>query len=155
MNDAEQPLPNAVPDRSWMWSLIGLGVVLAAVGGLFVAGVFTPLLDQTVGRGRDVQSLRTLEGALAEIRALRDANATDAEWQAAAVSIQTRVQPMVDDLKRTASRKYPAKQMLLWAARDRLPQVLAAGRVAGTHPEEELENLLWEAARILDVPASE
>jgi hypothetical protein len=152
METTDTPLP---PDRSWVYSLGALAIVVLCIGGLATIRLLNGAFDKTVDRAQDVQKLRTLQQALAEVRALRDRGASDAEWEAAESSILTRTKPLIDDLKNTANRKQPAKQCLLWAARDTLPRFLKFSRTEGSPVEVEFEAHLREAAKLLDVPWSE
>jgi len=151
----EHDAPSPVADRTWLNSFIALVIVVTLMTMPMVLGTLNGGFGQLTKPNQDVVCLRTLQQVLTEIRALRARGASDAEWAAAEAGIRDRMRPFVDDLKLTANRNHPAKQSLLWAARDKLPILLKVCRSERTPAETDVENHLAAAARILDVPLIE
>jgi hypothetical protein len=66
-------------------------------------------------------TLRSLE---AEVKALRDRDASGQDWTALRARGQRRLIPMVADLEKTANASEPIRQHILWAARDLIPKLM-------------------------------
>jgi hypothetical protein len=122
-----------------------VGVILLAVLWLF-GGALIPR-----SKSGDLKKLAALQDLLIEFRSLRDKQASDAEWESFSTKAAKITQPMVAELKNTASRRAPAKQFLLWSARDRFPEMLQNARDKPTSSEQDFEGHLYDAARYLGV----
>uniref|UniRef100_A0A7C2NX46 DUF4339 domain-containing protein n=1 Tax=Schlesneria paludicola TaxID=360056 RepID=A0A7C2NX46_9PLAN len=120
-------------------------------GGLLAAVLVGGYMFMPPSQGADIEKLKQLQELFGKYRQLQAEKADDGKWQAFSAEVEKVTKPMVEELKKTASRKYPAKQALLWASRDKFPQVLASGRKGPTPVEKELENYLNDAARIMKV----
>jgi hypothetical protein len=93
---------------------------------------------------KDMRYLKQLRQILDEIRAERARPAPDlTEVRKKAGIIGAEVNRV---MKNEASRDYPAKQNLLWAARDELPRMLATDLLKPSKAEESFEARLKEAA---------
>ena len=100
----------------------------------------------------DVKNFHELKHIVDEIKQKRSSNSTDF------ASVNTKAEKIgkavVAELAKKASRDEPAKQHLLWAARDRMPAMLGELKKAPTEPSKaELGFIesLREAARILHI----
>ena len=100
----------------------------------------------------DVKNFRELKLIVDEIKQKRSSNSTDF------ASVNTKAEKIgkavVAELAKKASRDEPAKQHLLWAARDRMPAMLGELKKAPAEPSKaELGFIesLREAARILHI----
>jgi hypothetical protein len=93
----------------------------AALGGWILLNVaFLSLWPQSYARER--QYLQSLEAISAEVQDLRHKPTTDAEWSQFTQRTRATLEPMVKDLKKSASASEPVRQQLLWAARDVIPR---------------------------------
>jgi hypothetical protein len=93
----------------------------AAVGAWVLLNVaFLSFWPQSYSRER--QYLQTLEAINAEVQDLRHKPTTDAEWSQFAQRSRTALEPIVKDLKKSASASEPVRQQLLWASRDVIPR---------------------------------
>jgi len=100
----------------------------------------------------DVKNFRELKHIIDEIKQKRSSNSTDF------ASVNTKAEKIgkavIAELAKKASRDEPAKQHLLWAARDRMPAMLGELKKAPTEPskaEQSFIESLREAARILHI----
>jgi hypothetical protein len=126
--------------------------VLAGVGGVVaVAALVGLFMFMPASTGADIQKLKQLQEIQTKFKQLREQGAAEGQWQSLATESESITKPMVEELKKSASRKYPAKQLLLWASRDRLPQMFSSPKNEPSNAETEFDNLLSEAARILRV----
>jgi hypothetical protein len=76
-------------------------------------------------------TLRHLED---EIRTLRSRDASAEEWRSLRAEAKRTLEPIVADLRRSASVSRPIRQHLLWVARDQMPRLVHADA-----PEKEVE----------------
>jgi hypothetical protein len=130
-------------------ALIAIAVVAVAV--FFVFG--SSLLPKSTAGDR--KKLEQLQQILAEFRENREKKAGPAEWEAFLKKAEEVRKPMADELEKTANRKYPARQYLLWASRNRLPEMLQSDREKPGTAEEHFEGNLYDAARLLGVAKGE
>ncbi len=100
----------------------------------------------------DVKNFHELKHIVDEIKQKRSSNSTDF------ASVSTKAdrigKVVVAELAKKASRDEPAKQQLLWAARDRMPVMLGELRKASAEPskaEQGFIECLREAARLLHI----
>ncbi|HUQ70896.1 MAG TPA: GYF domain-containing protein [Planctomycetaceae bacterium] len=125
------------------------GKTLGIIGGTLVAALLIGgWMFMPASKGADVARLQQLEKVLADFRKTRDEKGN---WQSFEADAAKVTKSIVDDLKNTATRKTPAKQCLLWAARDALPRMLSTAKDKPGPAETEFENHLHEASRILGV----
>jgi hypothetical protein len=59
-----------------------------------------------------------------EVHSLQSRNASTEEWRALRAKAKQTLEPIVADLKRSASASRPIRQHLLWAARDEMPKLI-------------------------------
>ncbi|MBI1346036.1 hypothetical protein GC163_07080 [bacterium] len=123
-----------------------LGAVgfVAAVGLIFA---FLFLLPASTAGER--AKLEQLQKIYTTFKYLRENNANSGDWEQFTSETMAAVKPMVDELQGTASRQYPARQSLLWAARDRLDDMLQTAREKPSPAEEEFDYNLKKAANYL------
>jgi F0F1-type ATP synthase membrane subunit b/b' len=95
-------------------------------------------------RSADINRYQVLKQLLEEIQTKR----TSAPGELAAVEqkLATVGRQIAEELKRTASPHEPAKQYLLWAARDEAPRLLEAGLAKESQAEKNFAKKLQEAA---------
>lgn len=125
------------------------GKTLGIVGGALVAVLLIGgWMFMPASKGADIARLQELEKLLADFRKTREEKGNWQEFEAAAEKV---TKPIIADLKGTANRKTPAKQCMLWAAKDSLPRMLSTARDKPGPDETEFENHLQEASRILGV----
>jgi hypothetical protein len=74
--------------------------------------------------GKEREYYATLRGFDAEIKTLRERDASQQEWAAFRGYVNETLKPIVNDLKRGTSAKVPIRQHLLWAARDHFPKLV-------------------------------
>jgi hypothetical protein len=103
----------------------------------------------------DRKKLEQLQQILAEFRENREKKASAAEWEAFMKKAEEVRKPIADELEKSANRKYPARQYLLWASRNRLPEMLQGEREKPGIAEEQFEGNLYDAAKILGVAKGE
>jgi hypothetical protein len=99
--------------------------ILAAVGAWILLNVVLlifGLLWQPSSRER--RYLQTLLEIEAEVQDLRAKPTSDAEWKEFRDKARAALDPIVSDLKKSANPTEPARQQLLWSARDLVPHTL-------------------------------
>lgn len=125
-----------------------LGVI-----GVIVVVVFvffgSSLLPASTGADR--KKLEQLQQILADFRKNREDRVGPAEWEAFTKKAEEIRKPIADELEKTANRKFPARQYLLWASRNRLPEMLQSNREKPGLAEEQFEANLYDAAKLLGV----
>jgi hypothetical protein len=99
------------------WDLCAGLVVWLLLNGFFLLWFQDPY-------SRERSYLQTLRTISSEVHELREKSASEAEWRAFAQRTQVALDPIVRDLKKSANASEPAKQQLLWAARDLTPRIL-------------------------------
>jgi|GEM_PF-5792666 len=150
----DQPQPAKPRTRKHRWvPLLGLSLALLIALGLSLSSVFEPLWNHPyLSRAQGELKYRQLRAMQHEVAALIADRVSDAEWQACAARLSPRLKQMSQELGQTASRKRPAQQNLLWTARDRFPQLIAAGPQGNPQIEAEIQSNLDQAGALLDVP---
>jgi hypothetical protein len=123
----------------------GVGAVVAVVL-IYFGWSYLP-----AATGADRAKLEALQTILQDFRALREKKASDAEFTAFAQKAEAISKPMAAELEKTANRRAPQKQQLLWASRNRLPEMLKNAQQKKTPSEEDFEGNLYEAAKIMGV----
>lgn len=145
----------APPVRRSLFARLPMGIVLLllAVGGAAITGGLTLVAArfQTGSRAADLEKLAVLEGLLAEFRELRERQATDAEWDALQARSKQLTAPMIRELEQTARRGEPAKQLLLWSAKYRLPEMFTKHHARESQAEFEFVHNLRDARKRLGV----
>ncbi len=112
---------------------------------LVVIGAGYGMLQFLPTSGGDRAKLETLQQILAEFRRHREEKSAEGEWTAFLAKTNQTLAPIVKELDATASRR-PIKQELLWAARDRGPEMLSDARQQPSSSEEKFESHLKRAA---------
>ena len=117
-------------------------VLLIGIGALAVYLTSSPYGP------RDVRCHRQLTEILEEVRTIRagDRNFNQVRQRAALVGQQVSAV-----LKNEASTSTPAKQLMLWAARDDLPRMLAGDLLKESEAEQSFATKLDEAANELGI----
>ncbi len=137
--------------RTW-WGytkelLIGAGGVLSIVLVIALAWRF---YDSSAKASRDRRFYTDLNSILTQIREEREAPSPDF------AEIRERAQRtailIANTLKNEASPDVPARQLLLWAARDEIPRMLYGDLAVVSQSEMALNNRLIEAAELLKMP---
>jgi hypothetical protein len=126
-------------------ALISIGVIM-----LVVVIYFGPSL-MPASTAADRKKLEQLQQILADLHKLRETKAGPSEWSEFAKKAEAIAKPITEELKKTANRNYPARQNLLWASRDRLPEMLKGSSEKPSTAEEKFEAHLYDAATILGV----
>lgn len=124
--------------------------VTKAFGGLVavavVVGLYFVLPASTAA---EREKLEKLQKIVQTFRQYREDRVGPNEWTAFTESSLKVSKEIAAELKDTASRQYPVRQALLWASRDRLPEVLQSAREKPTPAERELDYHLQKAAFLL------
>jgi Leucine-rich repeat (LRR) protein len=127
--------------------LIGAGGVLSIVLVIALAWRF---YDSSAKASRDRRFYTDLNSILTQIREQREAPSPDF------AEIRERAQrtgiSIANTLKNEASPDVPARQLLLWAARDEIPRMLYGNLAVVSQSEIALNNRLTEAAELLKMP---
>ena len=114
--------------------------VLAAIGVVALV-LFWGVLPKS--RAADIKHYRDLKQMLADIRAARQNPSAMLELKPKATKLGKEV---TEAVKKQAGRDDPAKQCLLWAARDEIPRVLDGTPEGQAVAEKNMEARLQEAA---------
>ena len=100
-------------------------------------------------RSADIRRYQELKQLLTEVRAKREAKATDfSDVQNKAKKLATE---MTAALKAQRTAGQPAKQHLLWAVRDELPRMMKEDPSVETQQEKNFSDRLSNAARYLNI----
>jgi len=121
------------------------GVGLIAAVGLVLAFMFLMPASTSGERAK----LEQLQKVYTEFKQLREKQAPANEWEQFVKTSAAIVDPIALELKDSASRQYPARQCLLWAARDRFKEMVQNAREKPTPQEEEFDYNLKKAANYL------
>lgn len=97
--------------------------VAVAVGVWLLANV-SVVLFWPMPYANERQYLATLQKIVGEVHEMRVASATDAQWQEMRARTKETLAPILKDLQKSASSSEPARQQLLWSARDLVPRVI-------------------------------
>lgn len=116
---------------------------LASVGVLLLIALVVGWNYLPKSKTQDIKYYRALKQILDDIRAHRSNPTEIAELQ---ISATKTAKEIADALKNKASRDEPAKQYLLWAARDEFPRALQAGFSTESISERSFATRLQEAA---------
>jgi hypothetical protein len=149
-----RPVPRSTSRSSSDWGALlqpllqpkalgAVAVILLAVVAVF-GGSMLP--RSTAG---DRKKLETLQNLHKEFRSLREKQASEGEWSSFAERANKEVAAISAELSKTASRREPWKQQLLWAAKYRWKEMMANGRTKPSAAEQDFERNLYEAARQL------
>ncbi len=132
---AREPAFSALSLRK-IWALLrGNGEIVAAivVWALVNAVVLGWWSLEYRTERRYAATLHRLAQRVAELRS-RAASAE--EWNALRKQVKEQLDPMVSDLKRSASASQPIRQHLLWAARDHFPAMVGPSSAATKEAEQ-------------------
>jgi hypothetical protein len=127
------------------WAIGAVGGAWLLLNAMFLA--FWPHAYSTERR-----YLQTLRGIEAEVRELRSSSASDPQWQELSKRAKAVLAPIISDLKKSASPSEPARQQLLWAARDILPRTIGPRTKERDEQEQRLKQYLDTAERELGGP---
>jgi hypothetical protein len=138
--------PRAAGDvRGFVRAHWGIGAGLAA--WILINVLYLTFWAQPYGRER--RYLQTLQGISAEAQELRTRTASEADWREFAQRTRVALAPIVSDLKKSASASEPARQQLLWAARDLIPRTLGPRTKERDENDRRLKEYLDNAQREL------
>jgi hypothetical protein len=129
--------------------------LLGAIGLIVVAVLLFFGSSLLPSGGADREKLEQLQQILADFRKLRDSKAGPSEWSEFTKKTEEIRKPMAEELEKTANRRNPARQYMLWASRNRLPEMLQNSREKPTTAEEQFEANLYDAAKALGVAKGE
>jgi F0F1-type ATP synthase membrane subunit b/b' len=140
----------AVSESTWFSDTVESLKEPKAIGSLCVLALIMLFFGWQYlpkSRAADINRYQVLKQLLDEIQTKR----TSAPGELAAVEqkLATVGRQIAEELKRTASPHEPAKQFLLWAARDEAPRVLEAGLAKESQAEKNFAKKLQEAAIVL------
>ena len=121
------------------------GIAAVAVLLLLVGGFY--LLPQS--SGKDLERYHSVKKVLDDVRSARKSGSKD--FTAITAQAKKISEEITMALKNVASNRYPAKQALLWAARDELPRMMNGDLSKESSAERNLENRLKEAAVSLGI----
>lgn len=94
-------------------------------------------------RSADIKRYQTLKQSFAEVCAKRN---SPGELAAAKEKLEKTAKQIVDEVKKQAGANEPAKQALLWAARDEVPRFIQSGMAADSPAEKNVLSHLQSAA---------
>jgi hypothetical protein len=148
------PLKTRLPRFNVAAQLARIGQAVArpkvlTVAGILVMVVVGGFLWSRLGGGSDREKYETLVAIFEEFQRTREANASAAEWDQFSRQTIERLQPMIASLDKSASRRAPHRQNLLWAAKDCLPQMLNDARTEESESERQFIGYLEEARRLI------
>jgi GYF domain 2 len=112
------------------------------IWGLINVGVLVAWSDPYSTERKYFMTLRQFEG---DVHSLQSRNATTHEWTAFRAEAKQTLDPIVADLKRSASASRPVRQHLLSAARDLLPKLIRPDS-----PGKEVERLYQNHMEIVE-----
>ena len=121
------------------------GIAAVAVLLLLVGGFY--LMPQS--SGKDIERYHVIKKVLDDVRSARKSGSKD--FTALTAEAKKVSEEITMALKNAASNRYPAKQALLWAARDELPRMMNGDLSKESSSERNLENRLKEAAVSLGI----
>lgn len=143
------PIPTRRSGPSFLTGLLGQlaeGRTLGAIGAIAVVLLIAGWTFLPESKAGDIKRYRDLKKILDEIVAMRD-NPTGREaLNAKAIKLGKEI---TEAVIKKASPQEPAKQYLLWAARDEIPRVFSATPEAQALAEKNLAARLKEAAAVL------
>jgi len=119
----------------------GLGAVVAVL--LIVGWSFMP-----ASTAKDIERYKHLKQILDDVREARTKNSDPSAIKPRAEKLTKEYTPI---LKVEASNEYPAKQSLLWAARDELPRMMAGNLMEESQAEKAFAAHLTDAANKLGI----
>lgn len=144
-----RPLPVRPTARQSSW-LSGIGEVVKnpqAIGSICAIALVMLILGWGYlpkSRGADIKRYHALKQIFNEIRAKR--TSAPAELAMLKQKLEQTASQIVSEVKAKAGRDDPAKQCLLWAARDETPRFIQAGLAAESIAEKCLEAKLQDVA---------
>lgn len=121
------------------------GLTIGTVLNIQSVGEFLREFQRKKSQERLSEYVVLLKNHLAALRTMREAGVSQATWEQEAEQIRAAHKPILNEMEQTASRREPIRQHILWAVRDRFPEVLANGRLHLTASEVELASQLQEA----------
>lgn len=120
--------------------IAAVAVLLLLVGGFYL---------MPISSGKDVERYHVIKKVLDDVRSARKSGSKD--FTALTAEAKKVSEEITMALKNAASNRYPAKQALLWAARDELPRMMNGDLSKESSSERNLENRLKEAAVSLGI----
>jgi hypothetical protein len=117
---------------------------LGAIGAIALVLVIVGWSYMPKSRGADIKRYQAMKQLLDEIKSKR--TSAPAELPNLQQKLQKVGKEIATELKDVASREEPAKQCLLWAARDEVPRMVTAGLTMESSAEKSLETRLKEAS---------
>jgi hypothetical protein len=136
--------------RTWgervrsQWDILLIGVVWLVFNSILVG-------DWYFANKADLRYFRALAAAADKARDARVRNLSAADRARLAVEVQRDVQPIVDDLRRSASVDRPIRQHLLWAARDHLGKLFSESAGVAQRGDRAFQEHMYEAGRELGI----
>ncbi len=145
------------PEANWFrrYSFPFIGACLLAgltIGVLIDTGVMSEFLrefQRRQGEQRLAEYVMLLKNHFAAVQALREAGVSAEVWKQEAERMLVAHKPIVQEMNRTASRREPIRQHILWALRDRFPEMLANGRLEVTEAEISVARHIQQAENLL------
>ena len=120
--------------------IAAVAVLLLLVGGFYL---------MPISSGKDIERYHVIKKVLDDVRSARKSGSKD--FTALTAEAKKVSEEVTMALKNAASNRYPAKQALLWAARDELPRMMNGDLTKESSSERNLENRLKEAAVSLGI----
>lgn len=121
------------------WKHAGVVVAVLAVAAVIYGG---NLLSSNAGGAAYAETRVMWDRA----QQLRQANASDGEWQSFKAEVQPRSDELRAELQETANARQRLLQLMLYCHRDCLPAILNGGPQGADGPWEEMETYMNEAA---------
>ena len=150
----DEPEPTTTPSQprsairsivtsSWIWATLTAATI-------FLIGAYASQIPWKFPNDpRDVRSYEQLKEILDDVRRERAKSSPDFS---AVRQRAMKVGPEIaKEMTKQASTKFPAKQLLLWAARDELPRMMLQDLKSETETERPFEDRLQMAAKQLGI----
>lgn len=125
------------------------GDTVAAVGAWILLNVLYVSFWPTPYT-RERRYLQTLRAINVEVQNLHAKPTSDAQWHQFSERARQTLAPIVSDLKKSASSSEPARQRLLWSARDVIPRTIGPRNKEREEQEQQLKQYLDTAQRELE-----
>lgn len=135
----------SVGERSWLIRRVGVAVVLMAT--LAVGGRLAWNVDLSDWKSPP-DPFVTYRALWDELKQKRSASTEEADWDELSHRARGELAPIVARLETLAGARNRSAQLLLWAGRDCLPQMLADARTEPSAAERRFEEYLTSAEKI-------
>ena len=146
--DGPDPGPSTKAPAASLLSAARFPFITVSLVLLIGIGALAVYLTSSPYGPRDVRHHRQLTEVLQEIRTTRAGNRDFNQVRQRAAVVGQQVSAV---LKNEASKNTPAKQLMLWAARDDLPRMLAGDLLKESEAEQSFAIKLDEAANELGI----